>query len=116
MEKDFHFYITYALAETSGFTPEEAFTIAYSSQYVDDNNERQHPDKDGNPTFPSAIRVNGGFFRPIMTQSMSVKSLVYEIQKYIYVPFHFIPGDSNQPIDGKISTVLRRIPTMLRNF
>jgi hypothetical protein len=80
------------------------------------NNERQHPDKDGNPTFPSAIRVNGGFFRPIMTQSMSVKSLVYEIQKYIYVPFHFIPGDSNQPIDGKISTVLRRIPTMLRNF
>jgi hypothetical protein len=40
MEKDFHFYITYALAETSGFTPEEAFTIAYSSQYVDDNNEQ----------------------------------------------------------------------------
>jgi hypothetical protein len=103
MEKDFHFYITYALAETSGFTPEEAFTIAYSSQYIDDNNERQYPDKDGNPTFPSAIRVNGGFFRPIMTQSMSVKSLVYEIQKYIYVPFHFIPGDSNQPIEGKIN-------------
>jgi hypothetical protein len=35
-----------------------------------------------------------------MTQSMSVKSFVYEIQKFVYVPFHFIPGDNNQPIDG----------------
>ena len=35
-----------------------------------------------------------------MTQSMSVKSLVYEIQKFVYVPFHFLPGDNNQPING----------------
>jgi len=100
MEKDFHFYVTYALANKAGFSADESHIIAYASQYVDDNNESQYPRKDGPPQFPFGIRVNGGFFRPIMTQSMSVKSLVYEIQKFVYVPFHFLPGDNNQPING----------------
>jgi len=103
MEKDFHFYVTYALANKAGFSNDDAYIIAYSSQYVDDNNESQYPRKGGPPQFPFGIRTNGGFFRPIMTQSMSVKSLVYEIQKFVYVPFHFLPGDSNQPIDGAYS-------------
>jgi hypothetical protein len=101
MEKDFHFYVTYALAHKAGFTPEESHIIAYASQYVDDNNERQHPGKGGKQQFPSEIRLNGGHFRPIMTQTISVKSLVYEIQKFVYVPFHFLPGDNGPPIGGK---------------
>ncbi len=101
MEKDFHFYVTYALANRAGFNDDDSHIIAYASQFVDDNNESQYPRKDGPPQFPSAIKTQNGFFRPIMTQSMSVKSLVYEIQKFVYVPFHFIPGDNNQPIDGK---------------
>jgi hypothetical protein len=100
MEKDFHFYVTYALANKAGFSNEESYIIGYASQYVDDNNETQYPKKDGPPQFPFGIKVNGGLFRPIMTQSMSVKSLVYEIQKFVYVPFHFLPGDNNQPIKG----------------
>ena len=77
MEKDFHFYVTYALAETAGFSPEESHIIAYSSQYVDDNTERQKPDDDKPPQFPYEIKLNGGYFRPIMTQTISVKSLIY---------------------------------------
>ncbi|MBW2095557.1 MAG: hypothetical protein JRI80_11770 [Deltaproteobacteria bacterium] len=100
MEKDFHYYVTYALAKKAGFSHEDSHIIAYASQYVDDNNESQYPREDSPPQFPSAIQTEDGFFRPIMTQSMSVKSLVYEIQKFVYVPFHFIPGDNNQPIDG----------------
>ena len=103
MQKDFHFYVIYALADKAGFSQEDSFIIAYSSQYVDDNNERQYPEKDGKPQFPSQIRTNGGHFRPIMTQSMSVKSLVYEIQKFIYVPFHFLPGNTDQPIKGNFN-------------
>jgi len=103
MEKDFHFYVTYALANRAGFNNDDSFIIAYASQYVDDNNESQYPKKDGPPQFPFGIRSNGGFFRPVMTQSMSVKSLVYEIQKFVYVPFHFLPGDANQPVKGKIN-------------
>jgi hypothetical protein len=101
MEKDFHFYVTYALANKAGFSHDESYIISYASQYVDDNNEGQYPRKDGPPQFPFGIKTNGGFFRPIMTQSMSVKSLVYEIQKFVYVPFHFLPGDNNQPIKGE---------------
>ncbi|MBW2565745.1 MAG: hypothetical protein JRE24_02445 [Deltaproteobacteria bacterium] len=103
MEKDFHFYVTYALANKAGFSDDDSHIIAYSSQYVDDNNESQYPRKGGPPQFPFGIKVNGGFFRPIMTQSMSVKSLVYEIQKFVYVPFHFLPGDMSQPINGQHS-------------
>ena len=101
MEKDFHFYVTYALANKAGFSDPDSSVIAYASQYVDDNNESQYPRKHGPPQFPFGIKVKDGLFRPIMTQSMSVKSLVYEIQKFVYVPFHFIPGDDNQPIDGE---------------
>lgn len=101
MEKDFHFYVTYALAERAGFDPGTAHTMAYASQYVDDNNEGQYPKKDGPSQFPAAIRVRDGLFRPVMTQSLSVKSLVYEIQKFVYVPFHFLPGDNNRPIKGR---------------
>ncbi|MDY6844735.1 MAG: DUF6765 family protein [Thermodesulfobacteriota bacterium] len=101
MEKDYHFYVIYALAHTAGFTAEESHTIAYASQYVDDNNEMQYPEKDGQSQFPSKIRMNGGYFRPIMTQSMSVKSIIYEIQKFVYVPFHFLPGDNNQSVKGR---------------
>jgi hypothetical protein len=83
MEKDFHYYATYALANKAGFSNDDSYIIAYASQYVDDNNEHQYPKKDGLPQFPFGIKSNGGFFRPIMTQSMSVKSLVYEIQKFV---------------------------------
>ena len=103
MEKDFHFYVTYALADKAGFSDDESYIIAYAAQYVDDNNESQYRRQDGPPEFPFGIKTNGGFFRPIMTQSMSVKSLVYEIQKFVYVPFHFLPGDGNQPIKGEYS-------------
>ncbi len=100
MEKDFHFYVTYALANKAGFSEADSSIIAYASQYVDDNNESQYSGKHGPPQFPFGIEVKDGLFRPIMTQSMSVKSLVYEIQKFVYVPFHFLPGDDNQPIGG----------------
>ena len=101
MEKDFHFYVVYALADTAGFSSDESHTIAYASQYVDENNEKQHPERDEKSQFPSRIRLNGGHYRPIMTQTISVKSFVYEIQKFVYVPFHFLPGDNNQPLKGR---------------
>jgi len=39
MEKDFHYYLTYALAKITGSDWPE--TVAHSSQFVDDNNEGQ---------------------------------------------------------------------------
>lgn len=99
MEKDFHYYLIYCLAAIT--QQEHSNIIAYASQFVDDNCERQFS-IDGEPCpFPSSIPAGGGYYYPIMTQSMSPKSLDLYIQKYVYVPFHFLPGDDTVEIKGK---------------
>ena len=99
MEKDFHFYLIYAVSKITGF--EKYDIIAASSQFVDDNNEGQFSIDDRPAFFPEKIRANGGHYYPIMTQSMSPKSLNPYVQKYVYVPFHFLPGDNSVVIKGK---------------
>jgi len=93
MEKDFHYYLTYALAKITGLNNPEV--VAYSSQFVDDNNEGQFSINGEEMPFPERLRANGGYYYPIMTQSLSPKSLDPYVQKYVYVPFHFLPGDNN---------------------
>lgn len=92
MEKDFHYYLIYSMAALT--QQPDAEIIAFASQFVDDNNERQFTlDENKKIPFPSKIPANGGNYYPIMTQSMSPKSLDMYVQKYVYVPFHFLPGD-----------------------
>lgn len=99
MEKDFHYYMLYSIARLTGF--EEADIIAYSSQFVDDNNEGQFTIDQEKSFFPQRISADGGYYYPIMTQSLSPKSLDPYIQKYVYLPFHFLPGDNNVEIKGR---------------
>jgi hypothetical protein len=99
MEKDFHFYLVYAIARITGF--QQAGVIATASQFVDDNNEGQFS-IDGLPAmFPEKIPTGNGNYYPIMTQSLSPKSLDPYVQKYVYIPFHFLPGDNTVEIDGR---------------
>jgi hypothetical protein len=103
MEKDFHYYLTYVLAQITEF--DNADIIAFASQFVDDNNEGQFF-IDGKPeAFPEKIPNNGGYYYPIMTQSLSTKSLNPYVQKYVYVPFHFIPGDGSVVIDNRTNAL-----------
>jgi hypothetical protein len=37
MDREFHSYMTYIIALRAGFETDDAYTIAYSSQYTDDN-------------------------------------------------------------------------------
>jgi hypothetical protein len=101
MEKDFHFYVTFALVHKAGFSWDDSNIIANSCQYVDDNHEHQLTRKNDFPGLLETIETPDGSFRPIITQSMSLKSFLYEIQKYVYIPFHLLPGDSSKPINGK---------------
>jgi len=97
----------------------EALIIAYASQYVDDNDDGQvigsaeegepieearvetegatglHEEVDRYQNFPWAVRVRetGNFFRPVMTQTVSLKSFLSMFQRYLFVAFHFLPGD-----------------------
>ncbi len=99
MEKDFHYNLVYSMAKMTGY--EKADIIAYASQFVDDNNEGIFSIDGQKAIFPQKIRANGGYYYPIMTQSLSPKSLDLYVQKYVYVPFHFLPGDNNVEINGK---------------
>ena len=99
MEKDFHYHLVYALARIARM--KEPKTIAYASQFVDDNNEGQFEIDGKKIGFPEKIPANGGHFFPIMTQSLSIKSFDIYVQKYVYTPFHFLPGDNDVEIDGK---------------
>lgn len=99
MEKDFHYYMIYALAKVAGLQKPDV--IAYASQFVDDNNEGQFTIDDEEVSFPEKLKADGGYYYPIMTQSLSPKSLDPYVQKYVYVPFHFLPGDNSVTINGK---------------
>ena len=39
MQKDFHYYVIYALAKEAGYFNNDIYAIAYYSQYVDDNTD-----------------------------------------------------------------------------
>ncbi len=98
MEKDFHYYMAFAIAKLAGLEKPEI--VAYASQFVDDNNEGQFSVDGEEVSFPDRLEVGSGYYYPVMTQSLSPKSLDIYVQRYVYVPFHFLPGDSSKKING----------------
>lgn len=99
MEKDFHYFLTYAMAKLTECNQPDI--IAYACQFVDDNNEGQFSIDGEEVFFPEKLKAGGGYYYPVMTQSLSPKSLDSYVQKYVYIPFHFLPGDNNVSIQGK---------------
>lgn len=75
--------------------------VAYACQFVDDNNEGQFSIDGGEVVFPDKLRSGGGHYFPVMTQSLSPKSLNAFIQRYVYIPFHFLPGDNTVELNGQ---------------
>jgi hypothetical protein len=77
MQKDFHFYVTYALARKAGYTTREAAKIAWADEYTDaltDESVYQLQTQCGKL---------GRWYDP-------------QIQVTVIVPFHFIPGDDEE--------------------
>lgn len=83
MDQEFHYWVMGILASEAGFSPEDARTIAYASQYVDDNQvEFTVMDKQGSQE-P---------YHSYVSQTMDItKPQLRRLQIYPY--FHFIPGD-----------------------
>ena len=85
MDIEFHYYMTFLIAAKAGFGPEDARIIAYSSQYVDDNDLIFEISKD-----------KAQYYRNYISQTMNIlkpKSKLFRI----YPLFHFIPGDPSFP-------------------
>ena len=83
MDKDMHYYGTYCLARAAGLKQEAARIIAHSAQFVDDSVAKetdQHKDGSKIVSVPTAHHV------------VDIRNLNETAQRYIWVPFHFIPG------------------------
>ncbi len=77
MQKDFHFYVTYALAMKAGYSASNAATIAWANEYTD-----RQKDED---------------IYEIQTQCPKLDRWDDpQIQLTVLVPFHFMPGDDEE--------------------
>lgn len=81
MDTEFHYYMTYLISAGAGFGAEDAFKIAYSSQYVDDNDMIFEISKDKASAYTNYI-----------SQTMNILNPKKKLFR-IYPLFHFIPGD-----------------------
>ncbi|MDY6951211.1 MAG: DUF6765 family protein [Thermodesulfobacteriota bacterium] len=80
MNIEFHYFITFILSRKAGFTAQDAYTIAYASQYTDDNNYKYYVNfKDG------------GHYINEISQTFDITK-PSEKRRKIYPLFHFIPG------------------------
>jgi len=89
MDIEFHYYITYILARESGFSDNESYIVAYSSQYVDDN------------CYYYYVNFNdGSHYINEVSQTMDITKPSAKREK-IYPIFHFTPGDPESPGAGR---------------
>jgi hypothetical protein len=95
MDIEFHYWITGIIAKEAGFTEEEAKVIAYSSQYVDENDESiEVNDRNSQETY-----------RNYITQTLNILKPKNDLLR-IYPIYHFVPGQPDAPTarrrDGKM--------------
>lgn len=100
MQLDMHFYGTYALARAAGIPKEDAYTVAYAAQYVDDSTQqdsKQH--EDGGLLYGIATSHKGG--QCILNHHKDVHG-AREEQRRVWVPFHFLPGAQGSDFEEQL--------------
>ncbi len=83
MDLEFHYYLTYLIAARAGFSSDDSLTIAYSCQYVDDNDIIFTMDKGKASEYTNYI-----------SQTMDINKPKKKLMR-IYPLFHFYPGEPN---------------------
>ncbi|SPD72834.1 putative signal peptide protein [uncultured Desulfobacterium sp.] len=94
MQIDMHYYGVYALARLAGLNPMAAKTIATASQYVDDSLTDKALDHD----------KSGAKMIPVETahHMADLKNVDPNDQRYIWVPFHFLPGNQGKSFTERL--------------
>lgn len=95
MQIDFHFYTIYALARATGFEPDNAHTVAYSSQHTDDAKYEHALEFENSGRFQQVLSAHR-FFHPKAVK----KPTCYRI----WLPFHFLPGNLGRDYDERMLT------------
>jgi hypothetical protein len=96
MQKDMHYYGTYALARAAGMKGDAARIVASASQFVDDSID-----------YDLIFNPDGSSIACTVTahHALSKKNLDITDQRYIWVPFHFLPGIDGKTIEEKLVCV-----------
>ena len=104
MDIEFHYYITFIVALRVGYNPHDAYLIAYSSQYTDDNDKRFEISEETPNSYHNYI-----------SQTLNILKPAEDLLR-IHPVFHFLPGtkdevfvDSGRRRDGKLH-LLNTIP------
>ncbi|WP_455382595.1 DUF6765 family protein [Salinispira pacifica] len=91
MNHEFHYYTLHYLASQAGFNREEAYVLAYSSQYLD------------NALVSYEIETERGPYATLVTHHFGFWNRRQE--KEVWIPFHFFPGDDSfepaRRVDGR---------------
>lgn len=93
MQKDMHYFGTYAMARAAGLKPKACQTIATAAEFVDDNGKRETIE------FPDGGRLD---FIPTAHHTTDIKNIDHHDQRLIWVPFHFIPGNEGRTISERL--------------
>lgn len=84
MQIDMHYYGTYCLARSAGFTQGIARVIATAAQFVDDNAQRGEVEL----TDASQCQVEA-----TAHHTLDFSNIDADDQRKVWVPFHFLPGN-----------------------
>lgn len=108
MQKDFHYYATAVLARAAGFGEEDALTIGYAAQYVDD------------ATNGETILVAGQEFEPKFTANDTLHHFLDRTKqashRKVYIPFHFLPQGDDPDQAWGLLTVKGNISRLAREM
>lgn len=97
MQKDMHYYGTYAIARMAGLKPKDAHIIAYSAQFVDNSTMTD-----------SQMHEDGGLLYGVATAHHAPKAVYDSVlhgnkgQRRMWVPFHFYPGNKGDNLSKRL--------------
>ena len=90
MQKDFHYDVIYVLAIWAGFNDDDAFRLAYSSQYVDDANNN------GRIKFKNKASYNR---TSSAHENLDIVNNFDNVEnRNTWLAFHFLPGNAGYQI------------------
>jgi hypothetical protein len=95
MDRDMHYYGTYALARAGGIAREPALRVATAAQYVDDSDEAA-----GAVVHPSGARFEHETTAHHPSQLDANNDLDDQIR--VWVPFHFMPGGEGKDFQQRL--------------
>ena len=93
MQKDMHYFGTYAMARAAGLKPEICQTIATAAEFVDDNGDKEHI------AFEDDGRLD---FIPTAHHTASRHNIDRHDQRLVWLPFHFIPGNKGNTVSERL--------------